>query len=385
MRMLLLIFVLPSLVVVSGAQGGGGLSDAVELIERGEYDRALEALTEVKKRRPEAPQAYFHSARALLRAGRARDAEVEVEEALSRAEGAEASLALSMCRFLDELGYPQLASAFLEQRRALGSTTAEENFLLAQLYFKEQRLDRVLEALQDYEPVEPLAMQKKRLLLGNTLMRMGQLEEALEQFEQVVQHDPDSHEGFFGLADTSLRGNNPEAAERMIQGALKLDPSNPEYLHLKGMILLRLERASEAVENLLQAADASSDPTRIYFDLGEAYRRAGDAGKAREFLSRYQELHRHREADRSRTERSMQLNNQARQLLQNGQIPQAVLTFQRVLEDNPENWTAHSFLAKIYLSSRRGRSAEPHLRKLLEIDPTASEGLYLNAFYFHMR
>lgn len=385
MRMPFLIVLFLWGAAISPVQGNTDLRDAVDLIERGDYDRALELLTEVKKQRPEAPHAYFHSARALFRAGRARDAEVEMEEAQARAEESEASFTLAMCRFLDELGYPQLASAFLERRRALGSTTPEENFLLAQLYYQELRLDRVLEAMEGYKPEGTAAIQEARLLLGNTLMRMGQLEEALEQFEQVVQDDPTSHEGFFGLADTLIRGNNPEAAERMIQGALQLAPSNPEYLHLKGMILLRLERPAEAVENLLLAADAASDPARIYFDLGEAHRQAGDAGKARDFLGRYQELHRKREASRTRSERSLQLNNQARQLLQSGQIPQAVMTFQRVLEDDPENWTAHSFLAKIYLSSRRERSAEPHLRKMLEIDPNASEGLYLNAFYRHLR
>lgn len=359
-------------------------TQGLEVLEKGDYDRALVLLDCFKQQDPKDPEAFLYSGLALKRAGRLKDAEIEFNESINL-QPREPRVVLPLARAVDEMGYPQVASSLLAGLHSAGQLDQEDLRLLADLLFRQQKLDEALKVLKEHSPRTPEEKNRRLLLEGEIEMRMGNLEEALVAFETVAQDQPGNAQAFFGLAQTSYRGNNPEAAERMAREALDREPDNASFYHVLGMACLRLEKTEEAIRYLERAVQLEPETARFYFDLGDAYRRAGEREKAREALVRYQTLHREEENRRNRAQRVLQLNNQAQQELQSGAIAQAVATFQRVLEADPDDWTAHNFLAKIYLSSGRGALGLTHAQKLLELDAESSEAHYLMAFYWSQR
>jgi len=73
------------------------------------------------------------------------------------------------------------------------------------------------------------------------------------------------------------------------------------------------------------------------------------------------------------------------ELLEAGEVDQAVELFQQVTSDSPDNWTAHSYLVKIYLSSGFLTLASPHLTQMMQLQPDSVEGNFLMAEYLYQR
>ena len=71
--------------------------------------------------------------------------------------------------------------------------------------------------------------------------------------------------------------------------------------------------------------------------------------------------------------------------LNEGQIAKARELFLAVLEDNSESFSAHSYLARIYLSSNQWTNAQKHLERLLQLQPDSLETHYLFSDFWYQR
>ncbi|HSR50480.1 MAG TPA: tetratricopeptide repeat protein [Acidobacteriota bacterium] len=365
---------------VRAEAGADLLEEGRQSAQAGELSSALLSFSAYKQEHPNDPRPYLYSGMALLKAGRGRDAAIELDEAAARGLS-EAGDAIEYARGRMELGNLREAARALAEWEESDRLPAEGLWVLSDIHYRlkeAQDAQRVFEKFAARQPDDP----RVNLRRGQIYIYLEEYEKALTSLEHAVWANPESPEAHFEMARTLYYGINFEAGKKVAAKAVALDPDNPEYLHLLGITCDRLEQYDEAVSHLEKAAELPGAFNRIYFDLGNALRKAGNTARAQEVLKTYRSLHQESEAQANRDKIIEALLNQGRLQIQQGDIGAGRSSFLRVLEQDPDDWLANSFLAKIYLSSGRGRLAQPHVDKLLELAPDSSEAHYLAAMYW---
>ncbi|MFQ5740086.1 MAG: tetratricopeptide repeat protein [Acidobacteriota bacterium] len=357
------------------------IDSAKELIERKKFNAALQLLDLIKQRDPKNPRPYLYSGIALVQADRKQDAEIELNSAFQL--GVEQlDDALALAHTLEQLDRKRLAFETLnplEDRLSVGGI-----WFLADLHYQQHRHAEALRLLQRYQRSNP---SDPRLpgRLGELYLMAKDYPKALSSFEAAIQTRPGDARAQFGLAQALWLHYRSEPAREAFIRAAELDPGNPRILHLLGIVCNEMKEPEEAVRYLKKAARLPDTFSRILFDLGNSYRQVGQAEEAKATLQQYQELYAREEADRNRQQKIVQLNNQAAQQLEKGQVASARDSFLRVLQEDKQNWSANLNLAKIYLSSGVPYSALSHLERLLGQQPESSEANYLMAVYWSSR
>jgi len=181
-----------------------------------------------------------------------------------------------------------LASAERFLRRAIGM---DSNYVaaygaLAQLYLFQHRLD---EAKAEYEAMAARSPKSvaAHTMVGVLLESNGDIDGAREQFERVLQIDPEAAVAANNLAWIyAQHGGNLDVAMRLAQTAQKRMPEVPEVGDTLGFIYYKKNLASLAISTL--RASAAKDPVNpIYqYHLGLAYASSGDTAQARGSLTR---------------------------------------------------------------------------------------------------
>lgn len=166
------------------------------------------------------------------------------------------SLLLEIYTLYDELGEQALASSTLEQAKALISTI------------------ETLEA---------------KLLLARLLQRQGQLKEALDITNQIINTNP-QHSEALGLASFLLFDLDEEQqAQDVSKRALAIDPSNYEANCID--ILLRLKFQQTSIEEILALLSINPKDSRMLFALGNTYMAKGKMDLAEVALQQAVDLH----------------------------------------------------------------------------------------------
>ena len=359
------------------------LANGQQLAADGKTAQALQAFDRFKQHNPRDPRPYLYSGLALLKAGRPEDAGMELNQAMQLGPQTPEQVVV-LARILDQMERPQLAEEVLSSLKDASKLSAEDHFFMADLYQRRRQPQKALQALKRFVAMRPGDL-RAHLLRGEIHLQAGELEEALSAFEKAVISDRQHPEAQDGLGRTLRQGNNPQAAKKAFAQALKLDPGNPSYLHLLGLTCLILGQQQEGLGHLEEASRSLQAFPRIFFDLGNAYRQAGDTAQARQALTRYRELNSVEEEKKNRSQMVLQLVNQAQSQLQSGAINEGRASLLRAVEADPGHWSAHSLLAKIYLSSGASKLARQHVEAIQRINPETSEGNYLLAFYLYQQ
>jgi tetratricopeptide (TPR) repeat protein len=93
------------------------------------------------------------------------------------------------------------------------------------------------------------------------LLRMGELDQAIDQYEVAVKRWPDSALSLNALGYTLAdRTDEYRQAEKLIRKAIKLDPENPAIIDSLGWVLYKLGRHEEALVELERAYEMFDDP-----------------------------------------------------------------------------------------------------------------------------
>jgi tetratricopeptide (TPR) repeat protein len=124
-------------------------------------------------------------------------------------------------------------------------------------------LERYPEALEYYDRMAEFRPDSESVVLGRAelLLRMGELEDAIDQYEAAVKRWPDSALSLNALGYTLAdRTDDYRQAERLIRKAIKLDPENPAIIDSLGWVLYKLGRHEEALAELEKAYEMFDDP-----------------------------------------------------------------------------------------------------------------------------
>jgi Flp pilus assembly protein TadD len=118
-------------------------------------------------------------------------------------------------------------------------------------------------------------------LLGRVALRDHQVQEAVRQFEGALTRDPDEAEYSASLADALAREPAEASQERalsLLHRAVALKPSEAEYHHQLGVLLVKQTEWEDARREFLTTLSLDPGRTSAYYNLvqiSEALRRPG--------------------------------------------------------------------------------------------------------------
>ncbi len=135
----------------------------------------------------------------------------------------------------------------------------------------------------DYSSAEVRqSLRKARSILSNICEQQHESAKAVEWLEQILDESPDdagtNNDLGFLWAD---EGAHLQRAYRMIQLAVADEPENDAYRDSLGWALFRLNRYSEALEQLQKAAAGDNPDGEILDHLAQVYLKLGQSGEAK--------------------------------------------------------------------------------------------------------
>jgi tetratricopeptide (TPR) repeat protein len=162
--------------------------------------------------------------------------------------------------------------------------------------------------------------------LGESLMRLGQVDAATEALLAAEKLEPENARALLGLAMLwGQRGDNKQALE-YAERAVNKEPGNGAAWSSKGYALVRLGRYPEAVAAMQTAVKLAPDSSNVWINSGEA-------------------------------------------LLRNGNLSQAIYALEKAVSLAPTAPDGHLFLAQAYLSSGQSAKARQEAETVLSRSP----------------
>lgn len=119
---------------------------------------------------------------------------------------------------------------------------------------------------------------------GLALERAGHRETALEHLRTALEKKAFDPLILADLGRIHFADGRYKEAEKILTGAVGIDPRNPEALFYLGRTRLQMERYAEAGETLERLLEIEPDYPRALYFLGEAHGKSGDMAKAHYYL-----------------------------------------------------------------------------------------------------
>jgi tetratricopeptide (TPR) repeat protein len=224
------------------------VSWGLEMLAAHQYERAVQVFEQAVRDKvlpDDQATLLFYLAGALEMSGR-------TDEALERAKEA-AATAKDEPRFAGRAAWIQFHAGRLDEAR-------QSYLALLDKYDKNHESSEVRQTMRD-----------ARLVLSNIAVMQGDLDQAEEWLEQVLDEFPEDVGAMNDLgylwADASKHLNRALA---MIERAIADDPKNMAYRDSLGWVLFRLGRLEEAIAELQVAASAPDADGVIFDHLAEA-------------------------------------------------------------------------------------------------------------------
>ena len=150
--------------------------------------------------------------------------------------------------------------------------------------------------------------------------------EAIAEFEQALEENPDDHFALTHLAHIYLQQGNLDESSHIIDRALKANPGNPFAHSVRGEILFKEGNMEEAASVFEEILNLKPDDKYAHSKLGVIYRMQGKA-------------------------------------------EQAISVLERGLEIDPDDPSLHHALGDVYARSGKDEEAIGEYQKAVELDP----------------
>lgn len=223
---------------------------------------------------------WFTEASLLLDAGSFGKAQ-EMFEALARGGAGALELAIPLGQAV--LGVRPGSMATTGEAAAVVEKAGRAQWLAARSEAQSAR--EAWEALVKEQPAWP----NLQFAYGRFLLSIYDDDGAVRAFQAEIAARPKHVLAHLGIAGAKA-GADPELALPYARRAVELAPNLAESRYLKGMILLNLGKAAEALQELETARRLAPKEAKIYFQLARAYARTGrssDAARMRERFLEY--------------------------------------------------------------------------------------------------
>lgn len=357
------------------------LNRGITLIKEKRFTEAVSLFNQVKQNNPQEARAYFYTGMALTESGRLTAAALELSEAV-RLDAQRPEYRIVQANIFARLKQSSHAKDTLETLTAVATEKLEASWLwlLVDTYYRVERLEdtmRMLDLMEKRFPDDP----RLDLNRGQVYSLQNKFDLALNAFRRSAAKHPENALVHFELGKLFYQRDDLPAAKSSLLEAVRLEKNNPQYLQKLGAVLLASSKLDEAIAYLERAAAIEPDSVEINYSLSQAWRRKGERQKASQFIDKFQEL-KHRE---EKTEQLERVLARGERLLDEGKNEEARASFEEVVQADSSNWTAHGYLAEMFLDAGEPQRAWPHLSRMEELDRESVVGKYLTARYWFAR
>jgi len=276
-------------------------------------------------------------------------------------------------------GRSELANPAIQEYRLAIEADPSAEFLtsgLAELYVKTGRIrDAVLEA-QDILKHDPKNLEARKLLGSIYLRSLGDmpggsgsenvLKLAIEQYEQIVQIEPDSVDNHLLLGRLYRLNNDLQKAEAELKTAVKLDPGSEEAVTTLAILYTDEGDTAHALQ-VLSAVPDSARSAKLYAALGAAYEQRKD------YKSAIDAFHHAVVLDRDNLDA---IRGLAENLQNDGQLDAALEQYKVIVDSNPEDAESYVRMAEIYRRQGKYDLALDSLKKADTLAPDQAQVAY---------
>ncbi len=380
--MLLLRWMITASILV-GLSPQASIERGQRLLEQRDYRGALAVFEEMILANPVEGEPHFYAGLALAETGRLREALAKLQTAVEL-EPERPEFVLTYSEVLDRAGKAPTALAALapfEREEFLAPLDRGELWLLADLFYRFERFDRSREVLKRIQPPDDSV----EFRLAQIDLKTSHFGEAIERLGRLAAIPSLKASAHYSIGLAYFFQNQFEEARKALLEALAIEPGNPDYLYHLGVVLIELDQPAQVIESLRVIEPQAGQYPRISYVLGQAHRRLGDTEKAKTYFRMFQQGIDRQDKAKAESEEMQNLLRDALQHLQQGNVRAARELFERMLASDPRDRDAHSYLAKIYISSGLWDRAYRHLEVLQTIDPESVDLHYLSASYWYER
>lgn len=356
----------------------------VVLVEEKRYPEALEELNKAAESMPLDPVAQFELGRGLAAAGRDEEAIPHFEKAVKLAPtlpGGWLALAMAQQRLGKETESIPLFEKAVAQQPQNAEALTNLGLALTQTGKAKEAVPYLQRALAE-TPNDPVVHQD----MGAAKLQMSDFDAAIAEFTKARDLDPNNPQFHYDLGLAYKLKDRTEDAVQELEKAASLDPELPDPPYTLGILYMQMGRFDEAATELRTALALRPGNGDGWAILGSVLKQLEKRDEAESALRKaialmpnqpgahitlaavLAEEGKHDEAvaerkiaaDLSRTavnrQRAMLNTNAGSQLLQRGEIADAVSKFQDAIAADPDYAEAHAQLAVAY--ERQGRSAD---------------------------
>ena len=131
--------------------------------------------------------------------------------------------------------------------------------------------------------------------LGVVQFEKGNIEDAIDKYQQSLRLHPDYPEAHYNLGSALLQKGNADEAIRQCEEALKIQPNEPDAHIVLGNAFMAKQDVDRAIAHYVQALHLRPDDANAHYNLGTALKQKGDAEQAAQEYEKALELERQRQ------------------------------------------------------------------------------------------
>jgi len=256
-------------------------------LSQGEKESALAQLNQVLAKNPENIGAWFLRAQVYAEQNENEKALVDAEKVVSAQPGNLQGQTL-LAKILVRLKQCERAANVLRPQESTVQLDTEALFLLSNAYecsgqaelAKKARDDFAAASQADRKHAEDAVQSQHYVEQANELALMGHFTEALRLLQSGLERNPQNGFAYSQQAKIYVSMHDPEKAREAIAKALEIQPYQPDFLYVLGIIeegAANFDAALSAFEKVILVNPKEAD---AHFEIGQVWVKRGDKVKA---------------------------------------------------------------------------------------------------------
>ena len=264
---------------------------------KNDSDAALTEFNGVLVKDPGNPLAHFLRAELHSDAGENEKALADVEKVVQARPGYLPGQVL-LAKVLVRLNRCRPAVEALEPAHENKQLTAESLFILANAYqcsgnsekAKQVREEFTVAAQVEHQHNEDDVQSKHLVEQANEAAQKNNFPEALRLLDQALQQNPQNGFAYSQRAKILFSRGDVSGADKEIDRALAIQPFQPDFLYVKGVIQERQGELEGAIGSFTRVTEINPKEADAFYEIGTIRLRQGDTTKARAAFRKAVEL-----------------------------------------------------------------------------------------------
>jgi tetratricopeptide (TPR) repeat protein len=322
----------------------------------GDINAAVETYTRLIQRTPARARQYYEATVDLKLRYADRSGAIETLQSMADGDPASAAVQSAVADQLVRMGDPERALKYFERALQVQPDRHETRLEFGKALVDAGRLE---DALTAFRAVGTQRADTDRAFeaigrMHDTALRLGRLEELIDELQQLVETDPQNTLVVRALAQLLIQELEYGRAMDMLDLAARNNPRDVDLALVRAEVLRRLGRYEEAAEGYQKVLRFPQiDRDYVLGELGKTWFESGQVDQARRLWKQIQ----------NKLYSGSLLKN-------NGLVEEAIATFEEGIRLKPDEFALHRNLIGALEAAGRSADALAAARRLLELDPS---------------